>query len=462
MGSQISKTTNEDFTKPKTNRSSSSNTKKPEDIVLDKVLANPIIKQKLGNNIQQMRMFAQQLSDPEELKESYLHTDWVQTTKLISDISNKVNEDASSTLNSNSSDLIRRGSQLLQSTQSANDMKIIGNFNSTMSNSQGEGDLINMEISKQPPIQLKDKIRIKLLVTETARNSTDRTIRQLLSPVLNSFNVLPEMGMFHTALIVGPWKLEFNDSGIVVPRKIMSQAAVLTADIDYISTVDRLEEVIDTLAKVICKWNVNMIYKQTGGDPTKHGNCQDFVDDCLAALGVKLNFEGALKNFITRLKKTGNSKLQFEMTREFIEKFKLVDLYPSLRRALDNSSQETKSDQTQGGEGSGAEDELPAGALVFQTHKDLDRFVWYLMQQDYEFQNHYPCEYQLLKSFDRAFWVKALTYPNMEQFHPLYEDEDMNVGAAKSSSTSKQASHNEERKQRCPFGDPCASSFIYL
>lgn len=235
----------------------------------------------------------------------------------------------------------------------------------------------------------------------------------------------------------------------------MSQAAVLTADIDYISTVDRLEEVIDTLAKVICKWNVHMVYKQTGGDPSKHGNCQDFVDDCLAALGVKLNFEGALKNFITRLKKTGNSKLQFEMTREFIEKFKLVDLYPSLRRALEN--QENAKDQS----GEAAEDEVPAGALVFQTHKDLDRFVWYLMQQDFEFQNHYPCEYQLLKSFDRAFWVKALTYPNMEQFHPLYEDEDIHVGA-KSPSNNKQPINNEERKQKCPFGDPCASSFIYL
>jgi len=436
----------DEFTSTSSKRASTQGKKKPEDIVLEKVLANSIIKQKLGNNIQQMKMFAQQLSDPEELKESYLHTDWVQTTRLMTNITNNVptNQEGTTTsengtgTSSAPSSLIRRGSQLLQSTQSANDMNIINSYN----NSNNTDSVDMNEIAKQPPIQLKDKIRIKLLVTETARNSTDRTIRQLLSPVLNTFNVLPEMGMFHTALIVGPWKLEFNDSGIVVPRKIMSQAAVVTADIDYISTVDRLEQVIDALAKVICKWNVTMYYKQTGGDKSKYGNCQDFVDDCLDALGVKLNFDGALKSFLTRLRKTGNSKLQFEMTRDFIEKFKLVDLYPSLQRALQQSIDQAAST-------SSSEDEDPAGALVFHTHKELDKFVWYLMEKDIDFNMHHPCEYQLLKSFDRAFWVKAITYPNMEEFHPLYEDEDKPAAP-------------EERKHKCPFGDPCAASFIYL
>ena len=228
----------------------------------------------------------------------------------------------------------------------------------------------------------------------------------------------------------------------------MSQAAVVTADIDYISTVDRLEQVIDSLAKVICKWNVTMYYKQTGGDKSKYGNCQDFVDDCMEALGVKLNFDGALKNFLARLRKTGNSKLQFEMTREFIEKFNLVDIYPSLQRALQQQ------DNTNSSNGSNtSDDEDPAGAIVFNTHKELDKFVWILMNKDYEFQNSYPCEYQLLKSFDRAFWVKAITYPNMQQFHPLYEDEEKNQPPP---------SNNEERKHKCPFGDPCAASFIYL
>ena len=168
----------------------------------------------------------------------------------------------------------------------------------------------------------------------------------------------------------------------------------------------------------------------------------------MEALGVKLNFDGALKNFLARLRKTGNSKLQFEMTREFIEKFNLVDIYPSLQRALQQQ------DNTNSSNGSNtSDDEDPAGAIVFNTHKELDKFVWILMNKDYEFQNSYPCEYQLLKSFDRAFWVKAITYPNMQQFHPLYEDEEKNQPPP---------SNNEERKHKCPFGDPCAASFIYL
>ncbi|KAL9648865.1 hypothetical protein ABK040_003795 [Willaertia magna] len=427
----------EQYTNTKRQSSSNNNDrssiKLPEDIVLDKVLNNTIIRQKLGNNLNQMKIFAKQLSDIQELKESYLHTDWLQTMNLLKETSNIQNKILENSNDSESNlEKLRKGSAILVSTQSGTDMAI----NSYMNNNNQNNNNLNNNLDHLPPnMELKDKIRIKLLVTETARNSTDRTIRQLLSPVLDTFNVLPEMGMFHTALIVGPWKLEWNDSGLIVPRKIMSQAAVITADIDYISSMDRLDFVIDNLAKVICKWNVTMNYKQTGGDKSKYGNCQDFVDDCLDALGVKLNFEGSLKNFLTRLRKTGNSRLEFEMTEQFVKDFNLLENNFKL------TYHENENTYT----------------LRFDTHRDLDLFVNYLIEKDDEFEMHFKSEYVLLKSFDRAFWVKAVSFPNIPEFQPLFEND-----GSDNTTTTTNNNNMEDKKHKCPFGDPLGNSFLYI
>jgi hypothetical protein len=51
-----------------------------------------------------------------------------------------------------------------------------------------------------------------------------------------------------------------NDSGLCFPRKIVSKAAVFTADLDSIATVGKFKDIIDKLADVITYWNGNMEY----------------------------------------------------------------------------------------------------------------------------------------------------------------------------------------------------------
>jgi hypothetical protein len=67
----------------------------------------------------------------------------------------------------------------------------------------------------------------------------------LASPFLSSFKVFPDVGIFHVALLIGPWKIEWNDSSLCIPRKIVSGAAVMSTDIDSIHTIDKLEDVTE-------------------------------------------------------------------------------------------------------------------------------------------------------------------------------------------------------------------------
>jgi hypothetical protein len=49
----------------------------------------------------------------------------------------------------------------------------------------------------------------------------------------------------------------------------------------------------------------------------------------------------------------------------------------------------------------------------FHSHLELDLFVQELMIIDPEFVEKYKHEYSLLKSFDRAFWLKFFKFPSV-------------------------------------------------
>lgn len=77
-----------------------------------------------------------------------------------------------------------------------------------------------------------------------------KNMRKALSPFASIIPTLnQEFGIFHTALIVGPWYLEWTDSSLCVPRRIFSGVALLSADLD---ALDVRKESLDDLAdKVI-------------------------------------------------------------------------------------------------------------------------------------------------------------------------------------------------------------------
>lgn len=69
-----------------------------------------------------------------------------------------------------------------------------------------------------------------------------------MSPILSKLDLLPEFGLFHSAIMIGPYMIDWNDSGVSIPRKCVSQAALISTDIAEIPTEKKLDEVIDIVS----------------------------------------------------------------------------------------------------------------------------------------------------------------------------------------------------------------------
>ena len=83
---------------------------------------------------------------------------------------------------------------------------------------------------------------------------------------------------------------------------------------------------------------------------------------------LKLVYAGKL---LARLRSEGRCEMVFECTPEFQETF-----------------------------------EEPSAHIRFETHRDLDAKVEQWVLKDSNFITKYPEEWALLKSFDRAFWLR--------------------------------------------------------
>jgi hypothetical protein len=230
----------------------------------------------------------------------------------------------------------------------------------------------------------EEYLRVKLVVVEIHQNNTQRTFRKVLSPIMDAFDISPQFGLFHSALIVGPWYLEWNDSSLIVPRKCYSGAAVIAADIEKQFTGSlQVKEVLDKMADVICHWNATYTYSQ------KDRNCQAFVDDICAALNIELKFGGSLNEYLKQLRKNGRCALKFYLT-------------PTLQKTLG----------------------MTESSVTFANHKELDKFVHTINEKDSMYLDiTAPDDKVLLKSFDRAFWLRYFKSKTEEDWAPEEVDE---------------------------------------
>jgi hypothetical protein len=196
-----------------------------------------------------------------------------------------------------------------------------------------------------------------------------KEIRKLISPIITELN-MSRMGMFHTALIIGPWYIEWNDSALCIPRKCTSKSAFLTADIGVMESKETVETIADKLANVIVDWNSRVSYTTIGAGKNQ-GNCQMFVESVLNSIDMKFNTSGSLGKFLEIIKKKGNTKLVLPLSDEVKKKLEITD-----------------------------------DVIEFKTHTDLDQFLKNVLKKDLHFENR--DEAILLKAFDRAFWLKYL------------------------------------------------------
>ena len=261
---------------------------------------------------------------------------------------------------------------------------------------------------KKKICRLKKQLKVKLLIIDNMFQR-NQSVRKFLSPILHSFDSFPEFGMVHTALIIGlkykivfncvllgPWVFDWNKSGLCIPRKCVSNAAIVVSDLEVFSTVTEIKKVLDILSEVIVHWNVNMNYAKQSSDLKKEGNCQDFVMDVLNHLNIKMKLQGPMVHFLSTMKKQGSCIMEFQMDETFQSNF-----------------------------------EIQSNVMKFHSHSELDKFVDYLLDRESDFVMHYPGEWSLLKSFDRAFWARYYKNPKNLSAQPF-----------------------QNQHSHCPFKDP--------
>jgi len=150
--------------------------------------------------------------------------------------------------------------------------------------------------------QTSYKLRVKLVITEICHSSLDKALRMILSPIISKIPSVSsgEFGLFHTALIIGPFYLEWTDSSLCVPKKMVSSMALLSADIDELAVKkESLEEIIEKIAAVVVDWNMNYLYCKSSASKT--------TNNVLASIPSTLTNSSSTTNVIpTEEKLEGN------------------------------------------------------------------------------------------------------------------------------------------------------------
>lgn len=260
------------------------------------------------------------------------------------------------------------------------------------------------QLNQTPPIDEKIKIKITILdVNEKIKN-----VKNILCPLkigLPSFE--NDFGEFRAGMIIGPWFLEWNESGIIYPRKLFGNLANQYSAVDNISIKKMsLDQASDTLVKVIAKWNTQMEYSNESQLENYKANSVDFIENVLEAFDKTIDNSGSLKTYIKKMNELGQCDMFFSPNEDFIEHFNLTE-----------------------------------STYYFNTHQELDLFVQKLnMKDELSLYLDYYHEMILLKSFDLIFWFRHINDLENIQFKPLGID---NLRYPFISD-----------REKCPFGDP--------
>jgi hypothetical protein len=182
--------------------------------------------------------------------------------------------------------------------------------------------------------------------------------------------------------------------------------------LEAFETQHDIDRITKTLADVIVDWNCNKMYKSTGGDKQKEGNCQDFVDDILERLNIKKKTDGPVGEFLNTLRKKGTCEMVYKMNSDFCKQFETT---PKIK---------------------------------FKSHEQLDLFTKKLLLVDPQFRDHHAESWYLLKSYDRAFWLKHYKFPTDARFKPA-PDEVSDDELCEGERTEKESDGYD-----CPFQDP--------
>jgi hypothetical protein len=181
---------------------------------------------------EQLSEYAENLCDLESLKNAYLNTEFSAIKKLFTSMNQKNFEkelregggngnsgnSKNSALKSDSS-FAYGGNNTFSSGASKNQSQLLRKSTSTKdeNNVDVNGNVIKDEViefenefleaekyyQEKSARKFGNKIKIKLVIAEIAKTKRERTLRRLISPLMNTMDMSPQFGMFHSALIIG-------------------------------------------------------------------------------------------------------------------------------------------------------------------------------------------------------------------------------------------------------------------
>ncbi|KAG2377420.1 hypothetical protein C9374_009331 [Naegleria lovaniensis] len=235
----------------------------------------------------------------------------------------------------------------------------------------------------------KAALPVKLVITTLNETQMHRFIRRV-GHVLDIANSDEKggFGLFHTALIVGNWYIEFNDNSIACVRPISSSKAVFVYHLKAFGETE-INEVINKITRVCCTWNATQYYD------VKTANCQHFTQTLLKAIGIDLKnsteISPLVKDYFFKLKKYGICSMTYTIPKPIKSSFNFDE-------------------------------------ITFKTHQELDQFwltvnakhhAWVNTDEGKDHEN-------LLKSYDRAFWLRRQSSKDMynEVNEPLRENDE--------------------------------------
>lgn len=134
------------------------------------------------------------------------------------------------------------------------------------------------------------------------------------------------------------------------------------------------------------------------------------------------------------IKKYGSAQAFLKCSPEFLQHFEITTesslkgfKYNGVSKIFENGSQQ----------------------FIFETHKDLDRFVCHLLKKEPEIATKYSDVWTLLKGFDRSFWLRYL--------YQIQKDSLVSIEEKKMHFASPLG--DDDGISICPFGDPSEISF---
>lgn len=359
----------------KASNSKKSGRRAKEDIIIEKLRKGN--KQALTLPESELREWARSLCYVDELKECYLNPEFAHTMTLFNDLDKKQQQINAAQEKERSGFLTSASAGGVSAPEQyrPDDLEDLDVLLQDLEQEQDQPHFKALQKNK-------NRVKIKLVIAEICKSSAQKTLRKMLSPVLTKFDHQQQFGMFHSAIVIGPWYIEWNNSSLCIPRKCYSGAAMLAADlcVGDAKKLDMLES-IDKVAQVIIDWNVNKTYDQSTN------NCQTFVDDICKALGIDtINFGGALGEYMRKLRESGMCELEFPISAEMRERIGLKE-----------------------------------SKVRFSSHRELDDFVSKCISKEAVFEERFKEEWGLLKSFDRAFWLRHWKDKNNPQYMPNEE-----------------------------------------